>query len=215
MSVVERAAIAPSHDEVVNAWKEIMDQASTLDLADRIVIAVKLTARADALATYEGLARDAGDLARDARAFARAVRMQNPLTTVFLAVGLASGVLGFFGLWSFSALKDSLLSDAGMAQTTAALIGVLTVASAAVVAAVVRGAVVAAQTAVEAVEIFKHPSTVLLQEVRPAEERLFAIFEERVPEPPISASPLIVLGVGGFVAGLVVAALVGVGAASG
>jgi hypothetical protein len=212
MSVVERAAIAPSHDEVVNAWKEIMDQASTLDLADRIVIAVKLTARADALATYEGLARDAGDLARDARAFARAVRMQNPLTTVFLAVGLASGVLGFFGLWSFSALKDSLLSDAGMAQTTAALIGVLTVASAAVVAGVVRGAVVAAQTAVEAVEIFKHPSTVLLQEVRPAEERLFAIFEARVPEPSISASPLIVLGVGGFVAGLVVAALVGVGA---
>jgi hypothetical protein len=212
MSVVERAAIAPSHDEVVNAWKEIMDQASTLDLADRIVIAVKLTARADALATYEGLARDAGDLARDARAFARAVRMQNPLTTVFLAVGLASGVLGFFGLWSFSALKDSLLSDAGMAQTTAALIGVLTVASAAVVAGVVRGAVVAAQTAVEAVEIFKHPSTVLLQEVRPAEERLFAIFEARVPEPSISASPLIVLGVGGFVAGLVVAALVGVSA---
>jgi hypothetical protein len=212
MSVVERAAIAPSHDEVVNAWREIMDQASTLDLADRIVIAVKLTARADALATYEGLARDAGDLARDARTFARAVRIQNPLTTVFLAVGLASGVLGFFGLWSFSALKDSLLSDAGMAQTTAALIGVLTVASGAVVAGVVRGAVVAAQTAVEAVEIFKHPSTVLLQEVRPAEERLFAIFEQRVPEPPISASPLIVLGAIGFVAGLVVAALVGVGA---
>jgi hypothetical protein len=212
MSVVERAAIAPSHDEVVNAWKEIMDQASTLDLADRIVIAVKLTARADALATYEGLARGAGDLARDARAFARAVRVQNPLTTVFVAVGLASGVLGFFGLWSFSALKDTLMSDAGMAQTTAALIGVLTVASAAVVAAVVRGAVVAAQTAVEAVEIFKHPSTVLLQEVRPAEERLFAIFEERVPEPSISASPLFVLGAAGFVAGLVVAALMGVGA---
>jgi hypothetical protein len=209
---VERAAIAPSHDEVVNAWKEIMDQASTLDLADRIVIAVKLTARADALATYEGLARGAGDLARDARTFARAVRSQNPLTTVFLAVGLASGVLGFFGLWSFSALKDSLLSDAGMAQTTAALIGVLTVASGAVVAGVVRGAVVAAQTAVEAVEIFKHPSTVLLKEVRPAEERLFALFEQRVPEPPISASPLIVLGAIGFVAGLVVAALVGVGA---
>jgi len=212
MSVVERAAIAPSHDEVVNAWKEIMDQASTLDLADRIVIAVKLTARADALATYEGLARGAGDLARDARGFARAVRIQNPLTTVFLAVGLASAVLGFFGLWSFSAAKDTLFFDAGMAQTTAALIGVVTVASGAVVVGVIRGAVVAAQTAVEAVKIFKHPSTVLLEEIRPAEERLFAIFEQRVPEPPISAGPLIVLGTVGFAVGLVVAALAGVGA---
>ncbi|TCO16625.1 hypothetical protein EV652_120119 [Kribbella steppae] len=212
MSVVDRAAIAPSHDEVVTAWREILDQASTLDLADRIVIAVKLRARADVLATYEGLARDAGDLARDARAFAAVVRIQNPLTALFLAGGLASGVLGFFGLWSFSALKDTLFSDAGMAQTTAALIGVLTVASAAVVVGVVRGAVVAAQTAVEAVQIFKHPSTVLLQEVRPAEERLFAIFGQRVPEPTISTSPLVVLSVAGFVAGLVVAALMGVGA---
>ena len=214
MSVVDRAAIAPSHDEVLTAWREIMDQASTLDLADRIVIAVKLRARADVLATYEGLAREAGDLARDARAFAAVVRIQNPLTALFLAGGLASGVLGFFGLWSFSALKDTLFSDAGMAQTTAALIGVLTVASAAVVVGVIRGAVVAAQTAVEAVQIFKHPSTVLLQEVRPAEERLFANFEQRVPEPAISTSPLIVLGVAGFVAGLVVAALMGVGASA-
>jgi hypothetical protein len=213
MSVVDRAAIAPSHDEVVTAWREIMDQASDLDLADRIVIAVKLRARADALATYEGLARDAGDLARDARAFAAAVRIQNPLTTVFVAVGLASGVLGFFGLWSFSAARSTLFSDAGMAQTTAALIGVLTVASGAVVVGVVRGAIVAAQTAVEAVQIFKHPSTVLLQEVRPAEDRLFAIFDQRVPEPAISATPLIVLGVAGFIAGLLVAAFAGVGAA--
>ncbi|MFG1814175.1 hypothetical protein ACGFIF_10460 [Kribbella sp. NPDC049174] len=212
MSVVDRAAIAPSHDEVVTAWKEIMDQASDLDLADRIVIAVKLRARADTLATYEGLARDAGDLARDARAFAAAVRIQNPLTTVFLAVGIASGVLGFFGLWSFSAARSTLFSDAGMAQTTAALIGVLTVASGAVVVGVVRGAVVAAQAAVEAAGNLKHPSTVLLQEVRPAEERLFAIFDQRVPEPAISAAPLIVLGTVGFVAGLAIAAFAGVGA---
>ena len=213
MSVVERAAIAPAHDEVVSAWKEIMDLASTLDLADRIVIAVKLKARADALATYEGLARGAGDLARDARAFAAVVRIQNPLTKVFLAVGLASGVLGFFGLWSFSAVWSALFSDAGMAQTTAALIGVVTVASAAVVVGVVRGAVVAAQTAVEAVGNLKHPSTVLLQEVRPAEERLFAIFEQRVPEPPISAGPLIVLGAAGLVIGVVLAAILEIGAA--
>ena len=209
MSVVDRAAIAPSHDEVVTAWKEIMDQASDLDLADRIVIAVKLRARADTLATYEGLARDAGDLARDARAFAAAVRIQNPLTTVFLAVGIASGVLGFFGLWSFSAMRRTLFSETGMAQTTLALIGVLTLASGAVVVGVVRGAVVAAQAAVEAAGNLKHPSTVLLQEVRPAEDRLFAIFDQRVPEPPISAGPLVVLAVIGFVVGLVLAAFVG------
>ncbi len=212
MSVVDRAAIAPSHDEVVSAWREIMDQASTLDLADRIVIAVKLKARADALATYEGLARDAGDLVRDARAFAAVVRIQNPLTKVFVAVGLASAVLGFFGLWSFSAARSTLFSETGMAQTTAALIGVLTVASGAVVVGVVRGAVVAATTAVEVAENFKHPSTVWLQEVRPAEERLFAIFEQRVPEPSISATPLIVLGAAGLLAGLVLAALLGMGA---
>lgn len=209
MSVVERAAIAPSHDEVVSAWKEILDQASTLDLADRIVIAVKLRARADALATYEGLARGAEDLARDAKAFAAVVRIQNPLAKVFVAAGLASAVLGFFGLWSFSAMRRTLFSETGMAQTTLALIGVLTLASGAVVVGVIRGAVVAAQTAVEAVEIFKHPSTVLLQEVRPAEDRLFAIFDQRVPEPPISAGPLVVVGVIGFVVGLVLAALVG------
>ena len=45
-----------------------------------------------------------------------------------------------------------------------------------------------------------------------AEERLFAVFQKRVPEPPISPVPLIVLAVGGLVAGIVFAALVGVGA---
>ncbi|WP_433165394.1 hypothetical protein [Kribbella sp. CA-247076] len=205
MSVVERAEIAPSHDEVVGAWREIMDQASALDLADRIVIGVKLRARADALAAYEGLARDAGDLARDVRAFAVAVRVQNPLAKVFLAVGVASGMFGFFGLWSFSVVA----STAEMAQTTAALVGVLTVASGVVVVGVVRGAVEAARAAVE--EFSTHPSTVLLAEVRPAEEHLFGIFGQRVPEPPISAAPLIVLGVVGVVGGLVLAALAGVG----
>jgi hypothetical protein len=212
MSVVERAAIAPSHEEVVTAWKEIMDQATTLELADRIVIAVKLKARADALATYEGLARGAGDLARDARAFAAVVRIQNPLTKAFIAVGLASAVLGFFGLWSFSAARNMVFSDEGMAQTTAAVIGVVTAASAAVVVGLVRGAVVAAQTAVAVAENPRHPSTMLLQEVRPAEERLFAIFEQRVPEPPISAGPLIVLGAAGLVIGFVLAAFLEVGA---
>ncbi|TDD11151.1 hypothetical protein E1218_35810 [Kribbella turkmenica] len=208
MSVVERAAIAPSHGEVVGAWREIMDQASALDLADRIVIAVKLRAKADALAVYEGLARDAEDLARDVRAFAVAVRVQNPLTKVFLAVGLASGMLGFLGLWSFLVVT----STAEMAQTTAALVGVLTAASGVVVVAVVRGAVEAARAAVE--ELSTHPSTVLLEEVRAAEEHLFGIFGQRVPEPPISAVPLVVLGVAGAAIGLVVAALAGVGTAA-
>ncbi|MEU4603509.1 hypothetical protein AB0F43_11070 [Kribbella sp. NPDC023972] len=210
MSVVERAEIVPSHAEVVNAWREILNLASTLDLADRIVIAVKLKARAEALATYEGLARGAEDLAGDARTFAAAVRMQNPLAKVFVAVGLASAMLGFFGLWSFSVLRSTLVSDAGMAQTSAALIGVLTVASGGVVFGVVRGAVVAAQTAVEVVENVKHPSTVLLREVRPAEERLFAIFDQEVPEPPISAGPLIALAAAGVVTGAVSATLAGV-----
>jgi hypothetical protein len=211
MSVVERAAIAPSHDEVVTAWKEILDLASTLDLADRIVIAVKLKARAEVLATYESLARGAEDLARDAREFAAVVRGQNPLAKVFLAVGVASGVLGFFGLWSFSALRATLFADAAMLQTTAALIGVLTIASGTVVVCVVRGAVVAAQTAVEVVDNVKHPCTVLLREVRPAEERLFAIFDQRVPEPPITATPLIVLATAALLAGVLLAGLGGVG----
>jgi hypothetical protein len=52
----------------------------------------------------------------------------------------------------------------------------------------------------------------MLREVRPAEERLFAVFQKRVPEPPISTGPLVVLGVGGLIAGIVFAILVGVGA---
>lgn len=222
MRAVERAEIAGLHGGVVNAWKGIVSQASTLGLADRIVIAVKLKARAEALATYEGLVQDAGDLASDVRAFAVAVRTQNPLTKVFWGTGVAAGMLGFFGLWSFGALKEGLSTSVeatgvGTAQTTAALIGVLTVASAGVIVAVVRTAVVAAQAELQALEdlsVDEHPSAVLLREVRPAEERLFAVFRQQVPEPPISAGPLMVVGVAGLVAGIVVALLVGVGAAS-
>jgi len=222
MGVVERDAIAGAHDEVVSAWKEIVEQASSMGLADRIVIGVKLRARAEALANYEGLARGAGDLAMDARAFAAAVKAQNPLTTVVAVVGVAAGVLGFFGLWSFQALRKALTpaaeaAEVGMAQTTAALIGVVTVASGGVIVAVVRAAVEAARAAVEALESFSarsHPSAVLLREVRPAEERLFAVFRQRVPEPPISAGPLIALGSVGLVVGVVFAALAGVGAAA-
>lgn len=220
MGVVERAAIIGVHREVVDAWREIVGQASTLGLADRIAIGVKLKARADALATYEGLARDAGDLATDARAFATAVKTQNPLTAVFWGIGMAAGVLGFFGLWSFEALKRALSSstdvaEAGMAQTTAALIGVLTIASGGVIVGVIRAAVAAAKAGLQALENVsakEHPSAVLLREVRPAEERLFAVFRKRVPEPPISAAPLIVLAAGGLVAGVIFALLVGVGA---
>ncbi len=122
MGVVERDAIAGAHDEVVTAWREIVEQASSMGLADRIVIGVKLRARAEALANYEGLARGAGDLATDARAFAGAVKAQNPLTTVVAVVGVAAGVLGFFGVWSFQALRKALApaaeaAEVGMAQT--------------------------------------------------------------------------------------------------
>jgi len=202
----------------VNAWKAIVSEASTLWLADRIVISVKVKARADALATYEGLVRDAGDLATDVRAFATAVRMQNPLIGVVWGTGLAAGVLGFFGWWSFEAVRKALsptVDVPGMGQATAALIGVLTVASGIVIVAVVRAAVVAAQLAIQALQDFsatQHPAAQLLREVRPAEERLFAVFQQRVPEPPISAGPLIALGVVGLVGGIVVAALMGVGA---
>ncbi len=223
MGVVERAAIASLHDEVVNSWRDVMNQASTLGLADRIVIAVKLKARADALATYEGLARGAGDLAMDARAFAAAVKAGNPLTKVFWVVGLASGVLGFLGLWSFSVVKRVFSSSpdaaqAGVEQTTAALMGFLAVASGTVIVALVRGAVIAGKAALEALDSFsnkQHPSAVLLREVRPGEERLFAVFQQRVPEPPISAGALIAVGFGGVVAGLIFAAFAGVGAGSG
>jgi hypothetical protein len=223
MSVVERAEIASLHDEVLTAWKEIVNQASTLGLADRIVIAVKLQARAEALATYEGLARGAGDLATDARAFAMAVKTQNPVVRVRWWLALAAGVLGFFGWWSFESLKKVVspsvdAAQAGVEETTAALVGFLMVASGAVIVALVRGAVIAAQTAVEALNDFsnrQHPSGGMLQEVRPAEERLFGVFQQRVPEPPISAGPLIMLGIGGVVAGIVFAVMAGVGAGSG
>lgn len=218
MGVVERAAIAGLHSEVVNAWKGIVSEASTLGLADRIVISEKLKARADALAADEGLVRDAGDLATDVRAFATAVRMQNPLTGVVWGTGLASGVLGFFGWWSFAALRVAWSDTEGdMAQTTAALIGVLTVASGVVIVAVVRAAVIAARAALQTLEEFsakEHPSAELLREVRPAEERLFAVFHQQVPEPPITAAPLIVLGVVGLLAGVLFAAMTGVGAPS-
>jgi hypothetical protein len=220
MGVVERAAIIGVHREVVDAWREIVGQASTLGLADRIVIGVKLKARAEALAAYEGLARDAGDLVTDARAFAAAVKTQNPLTAVCLGIGLAAGALGFFGVWVFEAVKRALTPStdavgAGIAQTTAALIGVLILGSGGVIVGTVRAAVVAARTGLQALENFsakEHPSAVLLREVRPAEERLFAVFQMRVPEPPISPGPLIVLAAGGLVAGVVFAVLVGVGA---
>ncbi|GAA1689898.1 hypothetical protein ACFTSF_04465 [Kribbella sp. NPDC056951] len=222
MGVVERAAIVEGHDEVVSAWKEIVWQASSMGLADRIVIGVKLRARAEALANWEGLARDAGDLATDARAFAAAVKAQNPLTTVLAVVGFAGGVLGFFGLWSFQALRKAWApaaeaAEAGMAQTEAALIGFLTLASGGVIVAVIRAAVEAARAAMEALESFSarsHPSAVLLREVRPAEERLFAVFQKRVPEPPISAGPLIALGAAGLLVGIIFAALIGVGVAA-
>ncbi|WP_165956498.1 hypothetical protein, partial [Kribbella antibiotica] len=128
----------------------------------------------------------------------------------------AAGVLGFFGLWSFQALRTALAPEAaevGMAQTTAALIGVLTVAAGGVIVAVVRAAVEAARAAVESLESFSarsHPSAVLLREVRPAEERLFGVFGRQVPEPRISAGPLILLGTLGLGAGVVFAALAGV-----
>src|SRR5215470_13207144 len=99
MGAVGRAAIVGLHREVVDGWREIAGQASTLGLADRIVIGVTLKARAEALASCEELARDAGDLAGDARAFAAAVKTQNPLAGVFFGIGVAAGVLGFFGLW--------------------------------------------------------------------------------------------------------------------
>jgi hypothetical protein len=209
MGVVERAAIIGVHREVVDAWREIVGEAVTLGLADRIVIGVKLKARAEALAAYEGLVRDAGDLARDARAFAAAVKTQNPLTAVGWGIGLAAGVLGFFGVWVFEAVRRAFSpsTEASMAQTTTALVGVLIVAAGAVIIGVLRAAVVAAHTGLETLGAKQHPSAELLREVRPAEERLFAVFQRQVPEPRISAGPLIVMGVGGLVAGVVIASL--------
>ncbi|MGW6283291.1 hypothetical protein [Kribbella sp. NPDC055071] len=209
MGVVERAAIVEGHREVVDAWREIVSQAGTLGLADRIVIGVTLKARAEALAAYEGLVRDAGDLAGDARAFAAAVRTQNPLTAVCWSIGLAAGVLGFFGVWGFDVVKRvvSPSSEVELAQTTVALVGVLIVAAGAVVVGVLRAAVSAGHAGLENGLV----SAVLLREVRPAEERLFAVFQRQVPEPAVSSVPLIVMGIGGLLAGIAVAVLAGVG----
>ncbi|MBB6566309.1 hypothetical protein HPO96_22535 [Kribbella sandramycini] len=186
-----------------------------MGLADRIVVGVTLRARAEALAAAEGLVADAPDLARDAREFAAVVRAQNPLGAVFTGVGVAAGVLGFFGMWSVQVLRGVLAPEAvGVAETTIALIGVLTVAAAAVIVAVVRAAVEAARAAVEDVDAaVAHPSAVLLREVRPAEERLFAVLRLPLPEPAISAGPLIALAGIGLAAGVACAALTGVGIA--
>jgi hypothetical protein len=214
MGVVERAAIVGLHREVVDGWREIVGQANTLGLADRIVIGVKLKARAEALASYEGLARDAGDLAGDARAFAAAVKTQNPLAGVFVGIGVAAGVLGFFGLWSIEVVKSALAAEpdeVSTPQTTVALIGVLTVASGAVIIGVVRAAVIAAQAGLQVLgNDEEHPSVVMLREVRPTEERLFGAFQQRVPEAPISTAPLVVVAVAGLVAGVVIAQMAGI-----
>ena len=218
MGVVERAEICGLHREVVEAWKEIAGQASALGLADRIVIGVALQARAETLAAYEGLVRDAGDLVGDARAFAAVMRTRNPLVGVAMGVGIASGLLGFLGAWAMEALgpaevggsQTALPMKAAIPQTTAALIIVLMIAAGAVIAAVVRATVVAGQVGLSAVGRAwdaKHPAAVLLREVRPVEERLFAVFQRRVPEAAIHAGPLIAVGVGGLMAGVVLAAL--------
>ena len=111
---------------MVDGGREIAGQASTLGLADRIVIGVKLKARAEALASYEGLARDAGDLAGDARAFAAAVKTQNPLAGVFFGIGVFGYAAGFVTSLLEENEDDEILDavrklDADLAEVRAAL----------------------------------------------------------------------------------------------
>jgi hypothetical protein len=97
VTLIDRSKLAPLHNDVLTSWRKIVVESKNLGLADRIVIALKLQKRAEALATYEGLALGAGDLATDSRAFAASVKEQSPLTWVLAVYGLVTAVLGFFG----------------------------------------------------------------------------------------------------------------------
>ncbi|GAB2568897.1 hypothetical protein [Kribbella endophytica] len=222
MPIVDRTAIESPHHQVMDLWKEIVLESRTLGFVDRIVIAIQLEARAKALAIHEGLARSAGDLATEARAFATATKEQSPLTTALWLYGIASSVLGAFGLWSTSklwGLASGTIDAAqqGAAQSAAALTGALTLASGGVIYWVIRGTAMAVQAAAEALNDLatkEHPSALLLQKARSAEEQLFSIFQQRVPRPPISAGPVLAIGAICLILGVVVAALAGIGSGS-
>jgi hypothetical protein len=216
---VTRADLKGHHDAVLTAWRELILRAGSLGIADRIVVFIQLQYRGEQLSALEGLAQESVDLKRDTEAFVASVKQQSPVTSALAVYGAISGVLGFFGLWSFSELKKQAepslaAAEVGAAQTAAAVTGVLAVASSAVLYWLARGAFIAIQAAAQALNEFNardHPSAAFLRGVQPDERALFALFGRPVPSRPISAGPLILLGLAGMAAGVTFAFLVGVG----
>lgn len=219
-ALVTRVELKPIHDVVLGSWRELIIQSPSLGFADRIVIFVQLKFRAEKLSVLEGLAQDSEDLKRDTDAFVAAVNQQSPVATAVTIYSFVSGILGFFGLWSYSKISELAAptidaAQAGATQTAAAVTTLVAAASGGVLFVVARGVFMAAQAAVEALGKFSerdHPSAMQLRTVLPAESDLFSLFGRRVPSRPISAGPLILLGGACILAGVVIAFLVGVGA---
>lgn len=213
-----RAQVEPLHEAVLKGWRDVVVASRAHGLADRVVVSVQLEKRARALATEERLAAMT-DLASQSDGFAVATKAQSPLSVVFAVIGLASTVLGFFGWWSWKTFQEVAspameTAELGAQRTQAAVLGFLAVASGGVIAAIFRGAVRAAQSAAATLSEFsnrRHPSELLLGDVRSSEQQLFSMFDRPVPTVPLSAGPLIILATGSVLAGAVFAFLLGVG----
>lgn len=222
MVAVNRSQIEPLHHEVLNGWREVIAGSRQLGLADRIVVAIQLEKRAKALANLERLAGTA-DLVTETELFGAGAKQQSPINSAGVVFGAASAVLGFLGSSFIAAIQELAgptvgAVQAGAGTTVTAVTGFLAVASGGVVFALFRGATIALQTAGAALENFgnkQHPSASLLATIRPAEDRLFGLFGTQVPNAPISAGPLFLVGAACVGVGVVFAFLVGVGVGAG
>lgn len=219
MTVVTREELQPKHDAVLAAWRNLILQSGSLGMADRIVVFVQLEYRGQQLSTLEGLAQNSVDLKQDTDEFVKSVKQGSPLTTALTIYGAISGLLGFFGLWSFASLKEISepaidAAQTGAAQSAAALTGALAVISGGGLYYLARGAFLAMQAAANALNDFNardHPSAARLRGVHESERDIFALFGRQVPSRPVSAGPLILLGGACIVGGAVLAGLIGLG----
>ena len=220
--VVDRSQLEELHGQVLNAWREAVTASTGLPVADRIVIALQLEKRASALANHERLA-GASELVTEADLFATGVKQQSPLTKVTAGYALVSAILGAVGLTLFGLIREAWdpTSDAigaGANTTATAVTGLFTLAASSGLLYVVTQGIArmlqSAAAALDDITTRQHPSAVLLAEVQPNEAKLFGLLGSTVPSVPISAGPIILLGIASLVLGAVIAALAGVGIAT-